>query len=120
MDPRQIVHSDPEILGGTPVFVGTRVPVDALIDFLEGGDTIESSASRENRLKRVLFDENLPRLLRRSLLRQAVGRFDVLLTEPVRSSPEQRPTALCELGCHDPHCSSQRMACGTPSSIIES
>lgn len=41
MDPRQIVHTDPEILGGTPVFVGTRVPVDALIDFLEGGDTIE-------------------------------------------------------------------------------
>ena len=26
MDPKQIVHSDPEILGGTPVFVGTRVP----------------------------------------------------------------------------------------------
>jgi uncharacterized protein (DUF433 family) len=41
MDPRQIVHTDPDILGGTPVFVGTRVPVDALIDFLEGGDTIE-------------------------------------------------------------------------------
>ena len=41
MDPKQIVHSDPEILGGTPVFVGTRVPVQALLDFLEGGDTIE-------------------------------------------------------------------------------
>ena len=41
MDPKHIVHSDPDILGGTPVFVGTRVPVDALIDFLEGGDTIE-------------------------------------------------------------------------------
>jgi uncharacterized protein (DUF433 family) len=41
MDAKQIVHSDPEILGGTPVFVGTRVPVDALIDFLEGGDTVE-------------------------------------------------------------------------------
>jgi len=41
MDPKRIVHTDPEILGGTPVFVGTRVPVDALIDFLEGGDTIE-------------------------------------------------------------------------------
>lgn len=41
MDPRQIVHSDPEILGGTPVFVGTRVPVQALLDFLEGGDTID-------------------------------------------------------------------------------
>lgn len=41
MDPKKIVHSDPEVLGGMPVFVGTRVPVDALIDFLEGGDTIE-------------------------------------------------------------------------------
>ena len=41
MDPKQIVHSDPETLGGTPVFVGTRVPVQALLDFLEGGDTIE-------------------------------------------------------------------------------
>jgi len=33
----QIIHSDPEILGGTPVFVGTRVPFQALIDYLEGG-----------------------------------------------------------------------------------
>ena len=41
MEPKLIVHSDPEILGGTPVFVGTRVPVQALLDFLEGGDTIE-------------------------------------------------------------------------------
>jgi uncharacterized protein (DUF433 family) len=41
MDPKQIVHADPEILGGTPVFVGTRVPVQALLDYLEGGDTIE-------------------------------------------------------------------------------
>jgi len=41
MDPKEIVHTDPEILGGTPVFVGTRVPVDALIDFLESGQTIE-------------------------------------------------------------------------------
>lgn len=41
MDAKQIVHTDPEILGGTPIFVGTRVPVHALIDFLEGGDTIE-------------------------------------------------------------------------------
>ena len=41
MDPRQIILSDPNILGGTPVFVGTRVPVQALLDYLEGGDTIE-------------------------------------------------------------------------------
>lgn len=31
------VHSDPEILGGVPVFVGTRVPVRALFDYLEHG-----------------------------------------------------------------------------------
>ena len=35
------VHSDPEILGGTPVFVGTRVPVQALIDALEAGDRLD-------------------------------------------------------------------------------
>lgn len=32
-----VYHSDPEILGGTPVFVGTRVPVETLMEWLEGG-----------------------------------------------------------------------------------
>ena len=36
-----IVHSDPQIMGGTPVFVGTRVPLQNLIDYLEGGESIE-------------------------------------------------------------------------------
>lgn len=36
----RVVHSDPEILGGTPVFVGTRVPVRALIDYLEAGRSV--------------------------------------------------------------------------------
>ena len=36
-----IVHSDPDIMGGTPVFVGTRVPLQNLIDYLEGGESIE-------------------------------------------------------------------------------
>lgn len=36
-----VVHSDPEILGGTPVFVGTRVPVQSLFDYLEGGETLD-------------------------------------------------------------------------------
>jgi uncharacterized protein (DUF433 family) len=35
------VHTDPAILGGTPVFVGTRVPVQSLFDYLEGGDTLD-------------------------------------------------------------------------------
>lgn len=33
-----VVHSDPEVMSGTPVFVGTRVPVDALFDYLVAGD----------------------------------------------------------------------------------
>ncbi len=33
-------HSDPEILGGTPVFIGTRVPVQSLFDHLEGGESM--------------------------------------------------------------------------------
>jgi uncharacterized protein (DUF433 family) len=36
-----IVHCDPNILGGTPVFVGTRVPVESLFAYLEGGETLD-------------------------------------------------------------------------------
>ena len=48
-----VVHSDPDILGGTPVFVGTRVPVKSLYDYLEAGDSLDDflesfpSVSRE-------------------------------------------------------------------------
>ncbi|MGO9058497.1 MAG: DUF433 domain-containing protein [Candidatus Binataceae bacterium] len=48
-----LVHSDPEILGGTPVFVGTRVPLRNLIDYLEHGYSLDEfldefpSVSRE-------------------------------------------------------------------------
>ena len=41
MKQSSVVHSDPDILGGTPVFVGTRVPVQALIDYIEGGHSLE-------------------------------------------------------------------------------
>ena len=36
-----VVHSDPEILGGTPVFRGTRVPVKNLLDYLAAGDSLD-------------------------------------------------------------------------------
>lgn len=36
-----VIHSDPEIMGGTPVFVGTRVPLQNLIDSLEGNESVE-------------------------------------------------------------------------------
>jgi uncharacterized protein (DUF433 family) len=38
---KPVVHSDPEILGGTHVFVGTRVPFQTLLDYLEGGETLD-------------------------------------------------------------------------------
>ena len=48
-----VIVSDPEILGGTPCFRGTRVPADSLIDYLEAGDSLDEflenfpSVSRE-------------------------------------------------------------------------
>jgi uncharacterized protein (DUF433 family) len=36
-----VVHCDPDILGGTPVFVGTRVPIKTLLDCLSAGDPLE-------------------------------------------------------------------------------
>ena len=38
---RDVIVKDPDILGGTPVFRGTRVPLQALFDSLEGGETLE-------------------------------------------------------------------------------
>jgi uncharacterized protein (DUF433 family) len=40
MEARNVWHSDPEILSGTPVFVGTRVPVQNLIDYLSAGESL--------------------------------------------------------------------------------
>jgi uncharacterized protein (DUF433 family) len=36
-----VVHCDPDILGGTPVFFGTRVPIRFLFDYLTGGDSLD-------------------------------------------------------------------------------
>ena len=41
MTREEVYHTDPEIMGGTPVFTGTRVPVQHLLDYLEGGDTLD-------------------------------------------------------------------------------
>ena len=42
MNPKSpVIHSNSNILGGTPVFIGTRVPVQSLFDYLEGGDTLD-------------------------------------------------------------------------------
>jgi uncharacterized protein (DUF433 family) len=49
----RVVTSSPDVMGGTPVFAGTRVPIENLLDYLEGGESIEDflegfpSVSRE-------------------------------------------------------------------------
>ncbi len=53
MQTQELIVSSPDILGGTPVFVGTRVPVKNLTDYIEAGDTLDEfiedfpSVSRE-------------------------------------------------------------------------
>jgi uncharacterized protein (DUF433 family) len=39
--PNRVIHSDPEILSGAPVFIGTRVPAQSLFEYLEGGETLD-------------------------------------------------------------------------------
>jgi uncharacterized protein (DUF433 family) len=36
-----VITSSPDVMGGTPVFAGTRVPIQTLLDYLEGGDSID-------------------------------------------------------------------------------
>lgn len=38
---KQVISSSPDVMGGTPVFAGTRVPVQTLLDYLEAGDSID-------------------------------------------------------------------------------
>jgi uncharacterized protein (DUF433 family) len=69
-DRSTVVRSDPGTLGGTPVFAGTRVPVQTLFDYLEGGETLDEflrqfpSVSREQALRAL-------QLARESLLSSA-------------------------------------------------
>ena len=61
----KVIHIDAEILGGTPVFYRTRVPIKNLFDYLETGETIETflqdfdSVSREQVLKVLELSEQL-------------------------------------------------------------
>jgi len=55
-----VTHSHPEILGGTPVFVGTRVPVRSLFDYVEGGETLDEFLRQFPSVKReqaIVLDE---------------------------------------------------------------
>jgi uncharacterized protein (DUF433 family) len=61
---QSVIHSDPDVLGGAPVFAGTRVPLRALIDYLEAGDSLNE------------FLDDFPSVTREqavSVLEQAAG-----------------------------------------------
>ena len=49
----EVFHSDPEIMGGTPVFSGTRVPVQNLVNYLEGGESIDDFLTGFPKVKRA-------------------------------------------------------------------
>jgi len=61
-----IVRCDPDVLGGTPVFAGTRVPVKNLVDYLAGGDSLERfldhfpSVTREQAVAAIEIAGDLP------------------------------------------------------------
>ncbi len=65
-DRDRVVHCDPEILGGTPVFVGTRVPLRNLIDYLEGGYSLDE------------FLDQFPTVSRKQALAALEAAYDVL------------------------------------------
>ena len=61
MQPEQVINQDPDIHGGTPVFTGTRVPIQSLIDHLKAGDSLDyflegfPSVSREQAIAFLEF-----------------------------------------------------------------
>ena len=69
MPHQSVVVSDPEILGGTPCFRGTRVPVDSLVDYLEAGDSLDE------------FLDNFPSVSREAAI-AALEEAKTLLTSP--------------------------------------
>jgi uncharacterized protein (DUF433 family) len=69
MEHESVILSDPEILGGTPCFRRTRVPVDSLIDYLEAGDALDE------------FLDNFPSVTREAAIAE-LEEARVLLNSP--------------------------------------
>jgi len=66
-----VIAKNPDILGGTPVFRGTRVPIQTLFDYLlEGGETLED------------FLEGFPTVTRESAVAALEEAKDLLLSRP--------------------------------------
>lgn len=70
-----VIQSSPDVLGGTPVFAGTRVPVQTLLDYLEAGDRIDD------------FLEDFPSVSRDQAVQVLEIAKDALLSGPHASAP---------------------------------
>jgi len=66
----RVITKNPDILGGTSVFRGTRVPIQTLVDYLEGGETLED------------FLEGFPIVTRESAVAALEEAKDLLLSRP--------------------------------------
>ena len=67
---KNLISRDEDILGGIPVFAGTRVPVQTLLDYLEGGHSLDEFLDHFPTVKRQQAQEVLA-LFKRALLEQA-------------------------------------------------
>ena len=65
-----VIVKNQDVLGGTPVFRGTRVPIQTLFDYLEGGETLED------------FLEGFPTVTRESAIAALKEAKDLLLARP--------------------------------------
>jgi uncharacterized protein (DUF433 family) len=70
-----VIHCDPDIMGGIPVFVGTRVPIKTLRDYLEAGDSLNifldhfPSVSREQAIATRFLTEMKDEQMREARLK---------------------------------------------------
>ncbi|MGH8750689.1 MAG: DUF433 domain-containing protein [Burkholderiales bacterium] len=66
---KKVISSSSQIMGGTPVFKGTRVPVQTLLDYIEGGETIDDFLDGFPTVKKaqvIAYLESLKKILKKA------------------------------------------------------
>lgn len=67
----RVIHSDPQILGGTPVFAGTRVPIDSLFDYIKRGRSVNYFLEQFPSVQREQVEELLDEAKNQALAHQS-------------------------------------------------
>lgn len=68
-----VINRNPNILGGTPVFMGTRVPVESLFDYLRNGHTIDYFLEQFPSVRREQLEALLDEAKAKTLSREAIA-----------------------------------------------